>query len=225
MHSIAVCGFDPDFANLSDEIGIHDFVPESVSVFAQLLMEKESMMAWNEFIAQSEEEQQSFLRSVVMDSSSDSESGDEDDVPSPGARRRQRRRRGCCDRSQGRVGEEDSPRDKEGEARTTASQDQERKQRKHPAFSPETSFARIDERIKKILRKSRRIPTVSSLTPSFPSFLLSPVLLSSFSLPLSLTHQQDESLASKVRQSLSFSRIHFLPSLFGAELLLLLLLA
>ena len=135
-HTIALCGFDPDFATLSsEEIDIYDFEPYAVSAFAQLLMEKENMMAWNQFISQSEEDQQSFLKSII---------DEEDDV--------------AGDRSQARSGSSSSS--------GSSCNENGHHQHKHPAFSPEMSFARIDDRIKKILRKNRRIPMVSSMTSS-----------------------------------------------------------
>lgn len=49
--------------DLIEDINIHDFVPSTVSAFAQLLMEKENMLAWNDFITSSEEVQEDFLKS------------------------------------------------------------------------------------------------------------------------------------------------------------------
>lgn len=40
---------------------IYDFIPQTVSAFAQLLMEKENMNAWNKIINCTEEEQDKFL--------------------------------------------------------------------------------------------------------------------------------------------------------------------
>lgn len=136
---MAACGFDPDFTAMCSEeiIDIYDFVPQSVSVFAQLLMEKDNMKAWNEFILQSEEDQQSFLQSVIDDEE------DENGIK--------------MDNKMGDKGTSDG---------------RNRNHSDHPAFSPEMSFARIDERIKKIFRKNRRIPMVSSLTPPFRRLLL-----------------------------------------------------
>jgi hypothetical protein len=146
-HTIAACGLDPDFAALcSDEmIDIYDFVPRSVSVFAQLLMEKENMQAWNEFILSSEEDQQSFLKSVI---------DDEDEEDERGILRRNR------------TG------DNHKKNNSCSSDDDGNRTSDHPAFSPEMSFARIDERIKKILRKNRRIPIVSSLTSTLSLLFL-----------------------------------------------------
>lgn len=69
--------------DLIEDINIHDFVPSSVSAFAQLLMEKENMLAWNDFITSSEEVQEDFLKrnpprrvknsSISLDDDEDSE--------------------------------------------------------------------------------------------------------------------------------------------------------
>lgn len=48
----------------SKELSIYDFVPESVSAFTQLLMEQESMEAWNNFINRSDEEQWQLLKEI-----------------------------------------------------------------------------------------------------------------------------------------------------------------
>lgn len=68
--------------DLIDDISIHDFVPKTVSAFAQLLMEKENMMAWNDFITSSEEVQNDFLKRNpprrVKNSSISMEDGEED---------------------------------------------------------------------------------------------------------------------------------------------------
>lgn len=60
-HSLAIPGLDLDI-DLHDDINIYDFVPNTVSAFAQLLMEKENMKAWNDFLAKTDEEQDEFLR-------------------------------------------------------------------------------------------------------------------------------------------------------------------
>ena len=56
------------------------FEPYAVSAFAQLLMEKENMMAWNQFISQSEEDQQSFLKSIIDEEEEDDVAGDQSRV-------------------------------------------------------------------------------------------------------------------------------------------------
>lgn len=47
--------------DLIEEINIYDFVARSYSAFAQLLMDTEKMMAWNEFCSSSEDVQNDFL--------------------------------------------------------------------------------------------------------------------------------------------------------------------
>ncbi|XP_067118399.1 R3H domain-containing protein 4-like isoform X1 [Centruroides vittatus] len=46
------------------EVSIYDFVPETVSAFTQLLMEQESMEAWNNFINHTDEEQWQILKDI-----------------------------------------------------------------------------------------------------------------------------------------------------------------
>lgn len=63
--TIAMTGMDLD--DIYDDIDIYDFVPRTMSAFAQLLMEKENMQAWNDFLAKTEDEQDEFLRQNCSD--------------------------------------------------------------------------------------------------------------------------------------------------------------
>ena len=63
--TIAMTGMDLD--DIYDDIDIYDFVPRTVSAFAQLLMEKENMKVWNDFLAKTEDEQDEFLRQNCSD--------------------------------------------------------------------------------------------------------------------------------------------------------------
>lgn len=55
-----------EYESLSDgeelnDISIYDFIPQTVSAFAQLLMEKENMKAWNDIINCTEDQQNELL--------------------------------------------------------------------------------------------------------------------------------------------------------------------
>lgn len=153
MHAITMCGFDPECdRSMSEDIDIYDFIPLSSSPFSRLLEEKENMKAWNNFLSKSEEEQRSFLKSVHG-----SEDEEEDDA--------------CCDQRKNRTRrmhakamQEKEDKHNNKKTATTVTLEPEEEKVQHPAFSPELSFDRIDARIKRIFRKSRRIPIVSSLT-------------------------------------------------------------
>lgn len=164
LHAINMCGFDPECdRSMGEDIDIYDFIPYSSSPFSRLLEEKENMRAWNSFLAKSEEDQRSFLKSVQRSEDEEQEW--------------QENGRGClvqrmsksggknrCQRVQQKdVQDKENVCDKLDDGSTTT---MEEVPVQHPAFSPELSFARVDERIKRIFRKSRRVPIVSSLTHS-----------------------------------------------------------
>lgn len=140
--SLAVVGLEVDLSSSLDAISIEDFVPTTVSAFARLLMEKEHMKAWNDFIQCSEEEQEDFLR--IIDSRRENEwvtgGSDEDDDDVKSSKRNSKQ----VTASTGK---------KENGAHST------QLRRKHPAFCPDLSFSRIDGNLKKFLRQ-KRIPMV-----------------------------------------------------------------
>lgn len=139
--SLAIAGIELDVSSSLDAISIDDFVPTTVSAFARLLMEKEHMKAWNDFIQCSEEEQEDFLR--LIDSRSENEwvnGGNKSSVQTSNTDCKQ-----VAD--DGKKSHQSEARAKRGGAA------------KHPAFCPDLSFARIDGNLKKFLRQ-RRIPMV-----------------------------------------------------------------
>lgn len=54
-----------------NDISIYDFIPQTVSAFAQLLMEKENMKAWNDIINCTEEEQSQLLLKMETEGAQD----------------------------------------------------------------------------------------------------------------------------------------------------------
>lgn len=152
--SLAIAGLELDLSSSFDTLSIDDFVPQTMSAFARLLMEKEHMKAWNDFIQCSEEEQEDFLR--LIDSRRENEwvSG------------------GCnINRKNGFPQSPDHRLSKGHSRQATRATDKKandrappsKGRRDHPAFSPDLSFARIDANLKKFLR-GKHIPLVSTLS-------------------------------------------------------------
>lgn len=133
-YAASALGMDAD--ELLNDINIYDFVPQSMSAFARLLVEKESMMAWNEFLAATDEQQDIFLAAM----------GEEDADWLP-ARRSKKNRNRKDTKSSAKV---DLKNEEE-------SDDQEK--HVHPAFCPKRSFQRIDSELKSLLRR-KHIPMV-----------------------------------------------------------------
>lgn len=74
-----------EYESLSDgeelnDISIYDFIPQTVSAFAQLLMEKENMKIWNDFVNCTEEQQTLLLDEIDKDIGSDEKSADNRNV-------------------------------------------------------------------------------------------------------------------------------------------------
>lgn len=154
--SLAIAGVELDLTSSFDTLSIDDFVPQTMSAFARLLMEKEHMKAWNDFIQCSEEEQEDFLR--LIDSKRENEwvNGGHNingKNAAAGANSPNNRTSKAQSRQTGRPGKkanETTPSKGRGD---------------HPAFSPELSFARIDANLKKFLR-GKHIPLVSYISHS-----------------------------------------------------------
>ena len=142
-----------DLDDLTDEIDIYDFVPRTVSAFAKLLMEKENMQAWNDFISASEEDQEFFLGSV----DSDEEDGGVNWGPNGGKAGHRRRRRAYHS-----VGDTGDMSHEHGMLSSSLTDDDDEKRDRHPAYSADLSFERIDARLKNILRRQRQLPMVSN---------------------------------------------------------------
>jgi hypothetical protein len=70
-----------EYESLSDgeelnDISIYDFIPQTVSAFAQLLMEKENMKAWNDIINCTEDQQNELLDNLKKESKLKNEAND-----------------------------------------------------------------------------------------------------------------------------------------------------
>lgn len=132
---------DSTFLGLADELNyeldIYDFTPRTNSAFASLLLERENMKAWNEFINASEDEQ-----AVILQMGSDDE--DEMGWVTVGGSKRggKRNKRKPRSNSSGDLLDEESAR------------------KAHPAFCPQRSFERLDNAMKSLLRR-KHIPAVS----------------------------------------------------------------